>query len=345
MLRGRFGGGQFVGGRTLRRRGRFIDFDAELCLLSDYQRLAEFLMRHVLGGRSCDGRLVRQLYRRCGNRFLRQLVEINHGQRVGLTCRDGLVSHFHHGLFVVSRRLEVDERLVGCLRVDGLRFLESWFRLLLIRSWIVRALRSGEAGVKCRHGRRRQGFRRGGGRLVISADGERRRFLDRFRRRRRHGCGWSLCGNVLEQLRDFGVPRIGFEKAFVPLPRPSEITVHLGDLAERAQRDEIFGVQLERRGEHVARFVRLAGFVERLAEHNVTTDVTGLSGEVRAADGNSLRRVACLAQLVRERREIAARIFLELRPEFFESRVRHARSSETRPGPGTRVRSEWRPFS
>jgi hypothetical protein len=45
-----------------------------------------------------------------------------------------------------------------------------------------------------------------------------------------------------EQLLDFGVARIRFEQPLVPRARRVEIARLPGDVAEVAQRDEVFGV-------------------------------------------------------------------------------------------------------
>jgi hypothetical protein len=52
--------------------------------------------------------------------------------------------------------------------------------------------------------------------------------------------------------------------------------------------------------------------------------MTRLAGQVCAAQGDRLRGITVLSQLVRVWREKAAWVLLELRPEFIETRVRHA---------------------
>ena len=42
------------------------------------------------------------------------------------------------------------------------------------------------------------------------------------------------------------------EEALIPLPGGREFTVDLRDFTQRSQRDEVFRIQLERRGEHVS---------------------------------------------------------------------------------------------
>ena len=107
------------------------------------------------------------------------------------------------------------------------------------------------------------------------------------------------------------VPRIGVENAHVPGPRVRLIALADGDVAQVTEGDEILRIEPQRRLEDRARLGHAARLVERLAVDNMPAHVPRLLREKLLADHDGLLDVPGLAKFVRQRREIATRVFVE----------------------------------
>ena len=92
------------------------------------------------------------------------------------------------------------------------------------------------------------------------------------------------------------------------------------NIAEVAKRDQVFGVERECRLEHTSRFIVPAGFEKGLAVHDVAAHVSRLLRQKLLTDENGLLEIADFPIFVRERREIPARILVELFPELVDAR-------------------------
>ena len=131
------------------------------------------------------------------------------------------------------------------------------------------------------------------------------------RRRVARGQGRKLRGDVV-------IPRIGIEHTLIPAPGASGVATDLRDVAQMAQRDEVFRIEREGALEDRARLRQVPGLVQRLAEDDVAAHVAGLLREELAAERDGLRQVARLPVLVGERGEVATRVLVELLPELVD---------------------------
>ena len=119
-----------------------------------------------------------------------------------------------------------------------------------------------------------------------------------------------LLFEILEQRDDLIVARIGVEHARIPLARLIVCAVGACDVAEVAQRNEIFGIERERGFERSFRLVVAAGLEQRLTVYDVPVHVLRLLCEMRLAERDRLVEIACFPIFIGERREKPARVFV-----------------------------------
>ena len=139
------------------------------------------------------------------------------------------------------------------------------------------------------------------------------------RRRSRLLCRDAILREAADQTLDLLVSRIRLEHALVPAARRGRIALARGDVAEVPQRDEVLGVERQRGLEHAQRFVQATALEQRLAVDDVAAHVARLLREILLADQDRLFEVANFAELIRQRGEVAARIFVELLFELVDA--------------------------
>ena len=128
-----------------------------------------------------------------------------------------------------------------------------------------------------------------------------------------HGCGKrrQLGGDVI-------ISRVRFKDALVPTARAGAVPFPLGDVAQVAEGLQIFRIEGKRLLEHGTRLGQIARFVQCLAKHNIPAHVLWLLRQELPTEANGLREISCFPQLVRQRGEVATRVFLKLFPELVD---------------------------
>jgi hypothetical protein len=156
-----------------------------------------------------------------------------------------------------------------------------------------------------------------------------RRFSCGLCRRRRFGCDrrWTAITERSIQIRDETDHRfilwIRFEQPIVPAARFLRIASLQGEIAERAQRDEVLRIQHQRAFENLARLLKLGALEQRLAVDDLAAHVARHLGQVGAADLDGALGLASFPILVRQWREVAARILVEFCLKFPKPIVVH----------------------
>ena len=84
------------------------------------------------------------------------------------------------------------------------------------------------------------------------------------------------------------------------------------------KRLEVFRIEGKGLLEHGTCLSPFPGFMQGLPEHDVSTHVLGLPWQELAAEGDRLRQISRLTELVRQGGEVAAWIVRELDPEFVD---------------------------
>ena len=177
------------------------------------------------------------------------------------------------------------------------------------------------AGRRALHGRDAQ---------VVEIDVRRERLPNGTTLRGR--CGGFLSAHCVELRDDLVVLWIHLEQPAVPSDGYVGLAMLPSNVAQVAQRDQVFGIEIERGLERLTRFLEAAAIVERLAEHDMTADVPRLLRNLAPADLNGAVVVARLSKLVCESREDPARILGVLTKKVCDQGgVGHAMPSEELP--------------
>jgi hypothetical protein len=119
--------------------------------------------------------------------------------------------------------------------------------------------------------------------------------------------------------RDLGGElRVGLDEPLGPVARGHRVARLAREGQELLQRDHVAGVEFRRPREGVARRARVADVEQGLAEDHVSRQVPRVHGELRTRERHGGPRVARSAQRARERREVPARVPLELAAQLVE---------------------------
>jgi hypothetical protein len=90
------------------------------------------------------------------------------------------------------------------------------------------------------------------------------------------------------------------------------------NVAKVAQRDQVFGIEIQRRLERLPRFLESPAIVERLPQNDMAADVARLLRNLTATDLDSAVIVSGLPKLIRKSGEDTAGILGILSKEVFD---------------------------
>src|SRR4051812_15358230 len=133
-------------------------------------------------------------------------------------------------------------------------------------------------------------------------------------------CGWSIDVEGRKDAGDLLVAWIRLEDSPVPGTGRLAVAVRARDVAEMAQRDEVLGIQCQRRLEDASGFVVPTRLEERLSVDDVAAHMPRLLRQELLADEDRLVEVADLPVFVGERREISTGILVEFLAELVDAR-------------------------